>query len=537
MANKLNKELQEQINLRKELLKLSYEEQSQIDDTASTLQSRTSILQQLASISESDLSRSEKSAQLASVRSDLEAEVTRYKEIGHTVQADSFDLEKEVLGTMEDKLTSQENVNSALTEAGDTLLGGMITKGKQLAETMKKPGGILVVGLTAAVALMMALAKQTDAIGEKFGAVGVTEFSQELREANVTAVALGRSLDDVMGSLQVIADDFGISTKGSKELLSTITDTSVAIGMSNDEGARLFGTFKSILGLTTEESNVLAKQTALLAKQEGLIPSTVMKDMAGSADAVAKFTKDGGANIAKAAIQARKLGVNLDTAAKMAEGLLDFESSIEKEMQASVLIGRQLNFQRARQLALTGDIAGATKEIVSQIGSEAEFNKLNSIQRQALADSIGISSAELAKFVRLQGKSKSEMMSLESMSIDELVSEDALSAITGLLNKLKAIGAEILAVVAGFTEFIGITSDSSIGADVLKIALIALGAGLVWIGISAVASALKVKLMSKILGSSGAGLATFAASGSAAIPLLLTIAALGLALAAVIAAV
>ena len=30
MANKLNKELQDQINLRKELLKLSYEEQSKI---------------------------------------------------------------------------------------------------------------------------------------------------------------------------------------------------------------------------------------------------------------------------------------------------------------------------------------------------------------------------------------------------------------------------------------------------------------------------------------------------------------------------
>ena len=65
MANKLNKELQEQINLRKELLKLSYEEQSKMDESASTLQSRTDILQKIVSASEGALSAEEKSAQYA----------------------------------------------------------------------------------------------------------------------------------------------------------------------------------------------------------------------------------------------------------------------------------------------------------------------------------------------------------------------------------------------------------------------------------------------------------------------------------------
>ena len=98
-------------------------------------------------------------------------------------------------------------------------------------------------------------------------------------------------------------------------------------------------------------------------------------------------------------MQARALGTTLSTTAKIAEGLLDFENSISKEIEASVLIGRQLNLQKARELALNSDIEGAMKAVVQEMGSEAEFNKLNLLQRKALADSINVSTAELSKFV------------------------------------------------------------------------------------------------------------------------------------------
>ena len=38
-----------------------------------------------------------------------------------------------------------------------------------------------------------------------------------------------------------------------------------------------------------------------------------MKDIAGSSETIANFTKDGGKNIGDAAVQARRLGVSLDT--------------------------------------------------------------------------------------------------------------------------------------------------------------------------------------------------------------------------------
>ena len=61
--------------------------------------------------------------------------------------------------------------------------------------------------------------------------------------------------------------------------------------------------------------------------------------------------------------------------------MLNFQDSISKEIEASVLIGRQLNLQKARELALSNDIEGAMREVVKQVGTEQKFNKLNSIQR------------------------------------------------------------------------------------------------------------------------------------------------------------
>jgi len=104
-------------------------------------------------------------------------------------------------------------------------------------------------------------------------------------------------------------------------------------------------------------------------------------------------------NIGRAAVQAKELGLSLDTVGKVAENVLDFQTSIESELQASLLIGRQLNLNRARELSLAGDIEGLQKEIVNLVGSEAEFNQLNVIQRKKFAQALGVTTTELSKLV------------------------------------------------------------------------------------------------------------------------------------------
>ena len=102
----------------------------------------------------------------------------------------------------------------------------------------------------------------------------------------------------------------------------------------------------------------------------------------------------------KTATEAAKLGLNLGTVSKISESLLDFESSIEKQMEASVLLGRQLNLDKARQLSFMDDQQGMMQEILRQVGGEAEFGRLKGFQRRALADAVGVSVSELSRLAK-----------------------------------------------------------------------------------------------------------------------------------------
>ena len=303
--------------------------------------------------------------------------------------------------------------------------------------------GLAVFGALASIASKFGAS--LDKIGETFGSLSVMgePFKKDLLDASVQATKLGGGIEDVAAITNTLASNFGMSVDEAATLSSKVFDTSKAIGLSGDEAANLFGTLMQTANLSADQAESLAEGAFQLARQKGVAPSAVLKDIAGSAEEIALFTKDGGDNIADAAVQARQMGLSLSTSAKIAEGLLDFESSIASEMEASIMIGKQLNYQKARQLALEGDIAGATKEIVDQVGSEADFNALNVKQRQSLAKSIGVSVSEMAKLV-----SGSEKLTLSgamaSSSFGDLLGEEGISNISSLLGKFKSLGATLV---------------------------------------------------------------------------------------------
>jgi hypothetical protein len=432
--------------------------------------------------------------------------------------------------------TQALGIDGGIKYIGEKLSKVMAEKGASIGEFFKKNWGTAVAA-GVAIALVMALSSAVDDIGKEFGAIGVGQFKGDLMAANAEAAQLGLEFSDVAGTARSLSTDFGMSFQESIKLAGSVNDTAVALGISSDEAAGLVGMLGAVAGLSAEGAQNLLKQTEALASSVGVAPGAVIKDMANASEEVAKFTKDGGENMAIAAVNARQLGTNIGTVAKIAEGLLDFESSIKAEMETSVLIGRQLNLQRARQLALEGDLAGMMKEVVSQVGSEAEFNRLNVIQRESLAKSIGVSAEEMAKFVKFQGKSLAEQKSMRAMSIDELIGADAISDITLATNAIKALGLSIAAAVAGAINFMNV--GGSLGGILQGIGIVlgvlAIGFGLFYVkGLLAAAAA-------KALGTAGTisapGIAALGASSVSLVPILLSIALIGAVLAGVILAV
>ena len=230
-------------------------------------------------------------------------------------------------------------------------------------------------------------------------AVESARVAGNMTAAGTAAKVFGGSAQEAQAAVSAMVDEFGTLNVLSLGTSITLGRMVANTGLTGANAAKLLKSMESISTASIESNIALISSTAELARAEGVAPAQVLNDIAESTETFALFAKDGGKNIAKAAIEARKLGLNLATVAGIADNLLDFESSIEKEMEASMLLGRQMSLDKARELALTGDLAGLAEEVKNQVGSQAEFEAMNVVQRKALAAAIGVSAADLGKMV------------------------------------------------------------------------------------------------------------------------------------------
>jgi len=199
------------------------------------------------------------------------------------------------------------------------------------------------------------------------------------------------------GAFDALNEAFGNINKATFRNLASLRLQSFLFGTSADESAKILQAQTEIAGLTDKQAFAIQTQISRFAALRGVLPKDVLSDLANNTELFAKFAQDGGRNLGLAAVQAKQLGLGLSTVGTIAESVLDFQTSIESELQASLLIGRQLNLNRARELALAGDLAGLQQEVVRLVGSEQELNKLNVIQRKSLASALGITVAELGR--------------------------------------------------------------------------------------------------------------------------------------------
>ena len=179
--------------------------------------------------------------------------------------------------------------------------------------------------------------------------------------------------------------------------------------------------------------------------------------------------------IAKAVAHAKALGMELSEVANAGKAMLDFESSISNELEAELLIGKQLNLEKARLAALTGDYETLTEEISNNVGNFYEFSKLNVLQQEALAKSVGMTSDQLSD----QLMKKADLNTLAQQARDEgrediAANMEAISSqdkMVASVEKLKGVFGDILGIITpiieGFAQLVGWISKSTLAAGAL----------------------------------------------------------------------
>ena len=423
--------------------------------------------------------------------------------------------------------------SESLEEGGKNFVEGTTVAQKQ-QKTMSKSFELM--GNAAKRALtdpMVQVAIAMKAIGAVVGAIaeGFKRFdkttgsiSKSLNITNSEAGGIAQSM--VRASFG--SDKLFVSSKGLSESLIAVNDSlGTSVVLLNDQ-LETFTKLRETAGLTNEElmgvqklslangasfdenADSLINQVNALNKSNGLYVNAkgVLKDVSKLSAATTLSLGKNPEALAEAVTVAKQLGMEMSKIDAIAGSLLDFESSIENELQAELLLNKDINLEKARQAALNNDFATVAKEIAEQAGNSAEFTAMNRIQQEALAKAVGMSREDLAETLFLQesiaGASGDEAVRRERVlnarikevglaqaqkeaqegglqaMLDQATASEKMEASMGKLNELSnALGAMLAPVVNMFAAIAGAIMESKVAmaflAGVIGAVTVALG--------------------------------------------------------------
>ena len=205
-------------------------------------------------------------------------------------------------------------------------------------------------------------------------------------------------------TLLAINKELGTGVMLNKDMLVQFTEMREMAGFTNEE---LMGIAKISMSTGKEMNDITGEfmaQAKISSIQNGVLlnEKELLKSMKDISAATTLSLGQNPVELAKAVATAKSLGMELSAVENIASGMLDFEQSIASELQAELLTGKEINLEKARQAALDNDLATLAEEVAKNVGSAAEFGKMNRIQQDAIAKSVGMSREDLAKTLFVQ---------------------------------------------------------------------------------------------------------------------------------------
>lgn len=213
---------------------------------------------------------------------------------------------------------------------------------------------------------------------------------------------MGITMEDVNNASAAIVDNFNNSTFATESMRKNISVISKSMGVSADDASKVMKNLMFAGNISENMANNLIASSKQLNKMSGAINRKVMKDIANNAGVMYNYFKGSATNMIATATYAAKLGTSLATMGNQADKLLEWDSSIEAELNSSVMLGKNVNLATARLYAFNGELSKMTDEVLRQVGSIDEFDKMNVIQKKAIAEAAGVTVEELGTQLNMQ---------------------------------------------------------------------------------------------------------------------------------------
>jgi hypothetical protein len=263
-------------------------------------------------------------------------------------------------------------------------------------------------------------------------------LSQYIKQASDLSKELGMNAMDIFSAEDLLQ----VSTMQKK------------MGMSVKEGNQL-AIYSKLNGVSVKDNtkSLIAGVNAFNGQnKQGVLARGVLQDVASVSEDIAITYLGYPEKLGKAAAAAAAMGSNLAGVDKIANSLLNFESSIAAEMEAELLTGQSLNLEKARQYALDKDLEGLAKELLKQNITSASFSKLNSIAQDAQSKALGMTSTEMSKMLMKQsltlGMSKLGLSEMEKQTLESMEHQAVQDKISDAVAQMQQAFAPIVGIIA-----------------------------------------------------------------------------------------
>ena len=337
------------------------------------------------------------------------------------------------------------------------MLGGTIAGiGKKIVGTLLNPMFLVGAAITGFVLLLKGAFNEMtrlEGVARDFRfQIGATaDGASRLTDMSVSMEnqfrGLGLNAEDVLKTTTALTSEFSSMNYVTEQTVGFISLLSLATGVAQESIAGAMSNLMK-LGMTSQNEiqNTLLN-TRKMADAHGVAFSTVMDDIANAGEDVMKFIGGSAKALAKGVLEARKLGTSMESIASSAASMLDFESSVTSEMEASVMFGQHINMNQARSLAFQGktkELAEEQLRIVQSLGGTESMNyfqkeklvnllgvELGTIQnmektaaqRKLLEDAALRGNDEARKIVERRNKLEAEALKTKQKSNDEIIKE------------------------------------------------------------------------------------------------------------------
>jgi hypothetical protein len=194
---------------------------------------------------------------------------------------------------------------------------------------------------------------------------------------------------------------FSVMRDSTKELAINLSDMGKAFGYGATEATKIHKVFRNI-GADDALATSLQGNLGLMAEMAGLSPQIIGEDLIESSDIVATYFAGMPEKAARAALETRRMGMSLKDAGAIAQKMLSMDSFMTDMYELQAMTGGGIDFSGAFDKGLMGDIEGMTKDIMDNIGTSAELNRMDYLTRTKIAKTLGMSVEDLSKSVRMR---------------------------------------------------------------------------------------------------------------------------------------